>query len=176
MAGCLPMIHTHTFLAFGIMCAVLFFAYLFKETDKKKYFLNWVFFCAITAVLALPQLFFWTFQQTSESSYHIMFQFNWVNHQDPYMWFYVKNWGIIALFIVPAVIYANKDNKKLFLSAVGSSKAIVLTPSTVVLCTLTDAISPVCFATAPACDAMKLPSEYITIVLPIKSIGCITCG
>ncbi len=117
LAGCLPMIHTHSFLALGIICATLFFAFLFKEENKKEYIINWVIFGTITAILAVPQLFLWTFQQTSQNSYPIRFHFNWVNQQDPYIWFYIKNWGIIALFALPAVIYANKDNKKLFVSA-----------------------------------------------------------
>ena len=118
-AGCLPMIHTHSFLALGIICAVMFFAYLIKEKDRKNYIINWLIFGGITAILAVPQLFFWTFQQTAENSYSIEFHFNWVNSADPYIWFYIKNWGIIALFAIPAVIYANKDNKKLFCGALG---------------------------------------------------------
>ncbi len=117
IAGCLPMIHTHSFLALGIICAVMFFAYLIKEQDKKNYIINWLIFGGITAALAVPQLFFWTFQQTSEASYVLKFHFNWVNKSDPYIWFYIKNWGIAAIFAIPAVISANKDNKKLFLGA-----------------------------------------------------------
>lgn len=117
IAGCLPMIHTHSFLALGIICAALFFAYLIKEEDKKKYIINWLIFGGITAVMAVPQLLFWTFQQTSEASYILKFHFNWVNEVDPYIWFYLKNWGIAALFAIPAVINANKDNKKLFIGA-----------------------------------------------------------
>ena len=117
LSGCLPMIHTHTFLAFGIICASLFIAYLIKEKDKKTFFINWLIFGGITLALALPQLCLWTFSQTSESSYHILFEFNWVNKADPYIWFYIKNWGIIALFAIPAFIYTNKDNRKLYISA-----------------------------------------------------------
>ena len=118
IAGAMPMIHTHTFLAFGIICATLFISYFIKEKEKKNYFINWLIFGSITMILALPQLCFWTFSQTSESSYSIMLHFNWVNSMDPYIWFYIKNWGIIALFAIPAFIYTNKDNRKLFISAI----------------------------------------------------------
>ncbi len=121
IAGCMPMIHTHSFLALGLICAAMFFAYLFSEKtieDKKKFFINWVIFGGIVAILALPQLLGWTFQQTSENGeYFMRLHFNWVNEQDPYFWFYIKNWGIAALFVIPAAIYANKDNKKLFIGA-----------------------------------------------------------
>ena len=117
LAGCMPMIHTHTFLAFGIICAIMFFAYLIKEENKRAYIINWLIFGGIAMALALPQLLLWTFEQTSSGSYPIRFHFNWINSQDPYLWFYIKNWGIIALFAIPAFIHSNKDNKKLFVSA-----------------------------------------------------------
>ena len=119
IAGCMPMIHTHSFLALGIICAITFFAFLIKEKDKKTYIMNWLIFGGITAIMAVPQLFLWTFKQTSENSYNIAYHFNWVNKEDPYIWFYIKNWGIVSLFAIPAVIYAPKDNKKLFLGALG---------------------------------------------------------
>lgn len=113
LAGCMPMIHTHSFLALGILSGALFFIYLVGENNKKDYVINWVFYGAVTLVMALPQLFYWTFSQTSGNESFLNFQFNWVNHNDPYLWFYLKNWGIIALFAVPAIMGASKDNKKL---------------------------------------------------------------
>jgi len=116
LAGCLPMIHTHTLLGLGVISAVLFFAYLPDEENKKEYVLNWVFYGAIVTILALPQLFFWTFSQTSGNNSFLRFSFNWVNHNDTYFWFYLKNWGITALFAVPAVFKASKENRKLLLA------------------------------------------------------------
>lgn len=115
LSGCMLMIHTHSFMAFGMICAVMFFAYLFEEKtaeDKKKFFINWVIFGGITAVMTVPQLAVWTLRQVSNDSF-ITWHFNWENSVDPYLWFYLKNWGITALFAVPAVLCASKDNKKL---------------------------------------------------------------
>ena len=113
-AGCMPMIHTHSFLALGIISACLFFLNL---KNKKEYFINWVLYGAVVFVLAAPQLFFWTFRQTANNQSFLRWSFNWVNKSDPYLWFYIKNWGIIALFAVPAAMYASKDNKKLLAAA-----------------------------------------------------------
>ncbi|MCD8391444.1 MAG: hypothetical protein LUD03_06355 [Firmicutes bacterium] len=113
LAGCMPMIHTHSFLGLGMICAVMFFMYLIGEKNKKEYVINWVIFGGIVAVMAAPQLFYWTFRQTSGNESFLNFQFNWVNHNDPYLWFYLKNWGITALFAAPAVWKASRDNKKL---------------------------------------------------------------
>ena len=115
LSGTMLMIHTHTLLAFAMICAVMFFAYLIGEKsaeDKKKYFINWVIFGAITAVMVMPQLFMWTMRQAGSGSF-MKLHFNWENKVDPYLWFYIKNWGIAALFAVPAVLCAKKDNKKL---------------------------------------------------------------
>lgn len=123
LAGCMPMVHTHSFLALGIISFALFFCYLFKEENKKEYIINWVIFGAIVAVMAFPQLFYWTFRQTSGNESFLQYQFNWVNTNDPYLWFYLKNFGIIAIFAVPAVLYTSWDNKKLL---VGCALIMVL--------------------------------------------------
>ena len=75
--------------------------------------MRWIYFGGITLVLAMPQLFFWTFSQTSGNNSFLRYSFNWVNEADPYLWFYIKNWGIPFLFIIPAFFNTSKDNKKL---------------------------------------------------------------
>lgn len=116
LAGSMPMIHTHSFLALGIISAVLFFAYIIKTPNKKDYLKNWIIYGSIVFIIAAPQLIFWTFSQTINNNSFLRFSFNWVNNDDPYFWFYLKNWGITALFAVPAIMYASKNNKKLLLA------------------------------------------------------------
>lgn len=138
-AGCMPMIHTHSFLALGMISAVMFFMHLKTPRDAaelteengkknkqrsvdedkdytKNYIINWVIFGAITICMAFPQLFYWTFSQTSGNESFLKYGFNWVNEKDPYFWFYLKNWGIAALFAAPAIWSTSKDNKKLMLA------------------------------------------------------------
>lgn len=118
LASTMPMIHTHSFLALGVISFVLFITYFFKQKDKKAFFLNWCIYGIIVLLIAFPQLFIWTFSQTSGNSGFLRYQFNWVNHNDPYIWFYIKNFGIVALFIIPAFLYEKGDNRKLFISAI----------------------------------------------------------
>lgn len=110
LAGCMPMIHTHSFMALGILSAGLLIYDLIFADDKKECFINWCIYGGIAAVLALPQLFFWTFGQAGEEGF-VKFHFNWVNTMDPYLWFWVKNWGIAFLVAIPAFLYASKRNK-----------------------------------------------------------------
>ena len=117
VAGCMPMIHTHSFLALGIISAVMLVIELVKAKDKKACFMNWLWYGGIALVLAMPQLILWTFSQTGNNESFLNFQFNWVNHNDPYLWFYIKNWGLVFLFIVPAFLNTSRRNKELMIAA-----------------------------------------------------------
>lgn len=117
VAGCMPMIHTHSFLALGIISAVMLVIELVKAKDKKACFVNWLWYGGIALVLAMPQLILWTFSQTGNNESFLNFQFNWVNHDDPYLWFYIKNWGLVFLFVIPAFINTSRRNKELMIAA-----------------------------------------------------------
>ena len=125
-AGCMPMIHTHSFLALGIISAAMFFLHVpvarqedgidMRFSKFKGYIANWLLFGGITIIIALPQLCLWTFKQTMGRDSFLNLHFNWVNEADPYFWFYLKNWGIVALFAIPAIMNASRENKKLLAS------------------------------------------------------------
>jgi hypothetical protein len=117
MAGGLPIIHTHSFLALGCISAVLLLYVLYKTVkDKDKNMSTLKFFLLfgiIAVVLALPQLIAFTFQQTSTASGFLRIHFNWINEMDNYFWFYIKNFGLIYILAVPAFLYANTKQKLL---------------------------------------------------------------
>lgn len=114
LAGLMPMIHTHSFLAFGIICITWFFVYLFQVEDKIEYLVNWVCFGAPTAVLALPQLYFWTFRQASGEGF-VRFQNGWAaNTGDEWLWFWIKNVGIILILLLPALLAARKKHLSIY--------------------------------------------------------------
>jgi len=70
---------------------------------------GWGIYLAIILALALPQLFYWTFSQASNSGFNTGL-FNWGNQGDQYLWFYIKNWGIILLLLIPAICYSSRKN------------------------------------------------------------------
>lgn len=180
LAGGLPMIHTHSFLALGIICAcwlLYVLAGCIKETPKydkikkasilfvllctmmcciltlyssgqalqantepasmvialpvlglvgslllvgccmlllairgghgKALAKTWGLFFLIAMVLALPQLITWTFAQVGNGTM-LRGYFNWANINDNYIWFYVKNIGMVALLAIPALIAKRK--------------------------------------------------------------------
>lgn len=114
VAGCMPMIHTHSFMGVGIISAVVFIYDLTVSHDKAKDFKLWMIYALIAVALSVPQLFLWTFSQAGMEGF-VKFKFNWVNNDDPYLWFWLKNWGIAALFAAPAVMYTSKRNKIILL-------------------------------------------------------------
>lgn len=70
---------------------------------------SWGLYLLIAAVLALPQLFVWTFGQATGEQF-LRGYFNWANIDDNYLWFYVKNLGVALLMFVPGYLLAGKKN------------------------------------------------------------------
>lgn len=156
LAGALPMIHTHSFLALAMVSffwilgdlienknilKILLISFIpvmtiiqfitITNTDiyfylaisvvlifvvlavvliiKNKYDIkNWLIYLGITLVLALPQLLFWTFSQVQGETF-LRGHFNWGNLDDNYLWFYIKNVGIVALLFIPAILNSKKS-------------------------------------------------------------------
>ena len=116
-AGSMPMVHTHSFMALGLLSAgaMLCKAVWPGRESRKALMLNFVCYGAIAVALALPQLLTWTFPQTIDGG-SLRFRFNWVNNQgngtliDGYFWFWIKNVGLIYLLILPAVLSCRKGS------------------------------------------------------------------
>ena len=170
LGGALPLIHTHSFLSFGLVAAsfllmqlymdykqddfalsgwkivlgflafmlviqylrnknylpedrlmpiaIAFFALLvvyglyliykyIKKNGYKEILLTWGIFLVVVFALALPQLFGFTFGQVSEGGF-VRGCFNWGNQGENYIWFYVKNMGIVLILGVAAICGAGK--------------------------------------------------------------------
>ena len=112
MAGALPLLHTHTFLALAI--ASLGFCIYATATAprgrKMDAFRPFLLYGGVAAALAMPQLINYTFVQATASDHFLRFQFNWCNNRgglglvDPYFWFYIKNIGLPYLMILLALL------------------------------------------------------------------------
>lgn len=96
---------------FLLFCLGLKFLFLWiKEKGCRELLSTWGLYLAVILLLALPQLFYWTFSQTATGSGFLVGHFNWGNQGDSYLWFYMKNWGVILLLFFPAVLYAERKN------------------------------------------------------------------
>ena len=120
LAGAMPLVHTHSFFALGIISVFLIIAMLLKQVfskqskeDAKAGWKNMKFFFlfgVIAVVLAAPQLLGFTFRQSSAGGF-LKYHFNWCNESDSWLWFYIKNMGFIFLLMLPAFLAAKKEHK-----------------------------------------------------------------
>lgn len=94
----------------AVIGAIVYYAWKLIKQDKWKLILmTWGIFLVVVLVLAAPQLFNWTFQQVGAGN-TLKGNFNWANEGDQYLWFYLKNIGLVAIFAVPAFVYAKRKN------------------------------------------------------------------
>lgn len=113
IAGGLPLIHTHSFVALALVSAVFFFWDIACCKKNKKKILGWLIYASIAVVLALPQLICFTFRQTSQSNM-LQVWLNWGNGNDSFLWFYLKNCGWVFALMPFGFLCLSKDDRKLF--------------------------------------------------------------
>ncbi len=108
MAGALPLVHTHSFLAL----VLLSFGWLVWDMSARRDWKTWLAYVLIAGMLSLPQLVSFTFKQASGSGSFLSLQFNWVNGEggmkDGYLWFYFKNIGLPFLLLILSLFEKNK--------------------------------------------------------------------
>ena len=113
-ASCLPLVHTHTFLALGLFSGGYILGRLLTHRDDWRGILARAgVYLAIVLALALPQLIGNAIRQTVEGGV-MRIQFNWVNNLgygdmrliDGYLWFWVKNVGLPFILILGACLNA----------------------------------------------------------------------
>lgn len=107
LAGLIPFFHAHTFM---VLAAVSGFLFLLKP---KKI---WWYFFLPAGILALPQFAYFTPQVSGYTPGFMRWQLGWTAHvqNDNWVWFWIKNIGIMFLVIPLAWINAWKRNRKLF--------------------------------------------------------------
>lgn len=115
LAGCLPLVHTHSFLTIGIISAFIIAAKTVSQlvTPKKgewKHIAYFLLFGVIAVCLAAPQLFGFTFKQSAGEQF-VRPYWNWCNESDGWLWFYIKNLGLIFILMPLAFLSTKKDNK-----------------------------------------------------------------
>ena len=129
LAGAMPMINTHAFLAAGLstigfmVCEQIQRGFRKADSDGisvSRAFWDWAIFGIIAIAMALPQIFTWTINQASQGGF-VKLHFNWVNNDggliDDYLWFWIKNIGPAALFIIPALIDSKKEQRMIAVGA-----------------------------------------------------------
>ena len=108
--GLLPMIHTHSYLALGLIAACWLVYSGFERRFDKKWFLSWLPFGLPAVLLAVPQLFLWTFHSVGGNEQFLRFHFDWVNGgAENWLWFWLKNVGILFVLIPVASLFSDRE-------------------------------------------------------------------
>ena len=123
LAGAMPMIHTHSFLALGILSAVWFFCALpraRREGRVRELVLNYVLYGAVCLALAAPQVLRWTMGSVRTGNL-LRWNLGWVAGANGYMknWlsFFAVNVGVVFVAMWPMLFSLRGERLGIFLGA-----------------------------------------------------------
>ena len=136
LAGCLPLMQTHSLLALVLMSAVYFAGAAVRAARESnaRSLLPWLGYAAAAGALCLPQLFGVIFRQTGGGNNFLRVLFNWCNNGtgENYFWFYIKNLGLIYLVQLPAFLWAGKPLRRFYLgglAVLAAAECVVFQPN-----------------------------------------------
>ncbi len=110
LAGALPLVHTHSFLALGIISAAYLARSVFRREGARQ-LCGYACYAALALLLAAPQLILFTFRQAGG---FLTLHWNWANESDSFLWFYIKNWGLLFLLMPAAFLCARCEDRAVF--------------------------------------------------------------
>ena len=110
LGGLLPMIQTYSYFTLGITALVWLIHSCVRNRFGKKTLLSWLKFGLPAVILAIPQFYIWIFGAVSEERF-LRFEFNAYNATDHWLWFWVKNVGIVFILLLPAFLNAGRRLK-----------------------------------------------------------------
>ncbi len=118
MAGLMPMIHTHSFFAVGLVAIGWIIVTVIKNKMSKEIIFTWLKFGIPALVFAVPQLLIWTFNAAIGNESFVRGIFNWCNENDNWLWFWVKNVGVAFILLPIAFLNTSKKNKMVYSGAI----------------------------------------------------------
>ena len=113
LGGAVPMVHTHSFFALGLV-SICWMIYTLSEEKQKRssLFINWLVYGFLAVGLAAPQLFAWTFRSVGGSDHFLRLHLDWVNNgNENFFVFWLKNIGILIPLSVIAFFTADRDTR-----------------------------------------------------------------
>jgi len=90
-----------------VLLLLLLLVIAVRKGGGRELISTWGVFFAVVMLLAVPQLYTWTFTQADAESF-VRGWYNWANLRDSYLWFYLVNLGLPALFILPALFTSDR--------------------------------------------------------------------
>ena len=118
LGGLLPMIHTHSYLALGLVAACWLVSSAVREKLSRKWLLSWLAFGLPAVAFAVPQLLLWTFHSVGGNEQFLRWHVDWVNEgKENWLWFWLKNVGPLFLLAPLALVFADRTRRAVFFPA-----------------------------------------------------------
>ena len=110
----LPLMQTHSALALVVCCLICGIYTLVCRPHTRQVLLPWLWLALVCGVCWLAEAGGSVLSQAVGGENMIRLHFNWVNNQngtltDNYLWFYIKNIGVVYLLLIPAFLHAGKQ-------------------------------------------------------------------
>ena len=119
IGGALPMIHTHSFFALGLVAACWMAYSAVRDKLSADWFRHWISFGVTAVVLAFPQLMIWTFRSVGGNASFLRLNFDWVNGgAENWFWFWLKNVGPLFVITPAAFLFADRESRAVCSGAV----------------------------------------------------------
>ena len=115
----LPLLHTHSALALVLLCLVSGL-YTLTQGARKETLLPWLGLAAVCGAAWLFQMLPTVLAQSLNGQQMLRLHFNWINGRndgtlkDSYLWFYIKNIGLVYLLLIPAFVHAMPKQRWLY--------------------------------------------------------------
>lgn len=123
LAGAMPLIHTHSFLALGVLSAVWFFCALPRARASgrlRALITDYVLYGTVCLALAAPQFFGWTMGAVRTGNL-LQWHLGWVVGANgalkSWLLFYIMNCGIVFVFMWPVMFFLRGEKLGIFLGA-----------------------------------------------------------
>ena len=102
VAGLLPLVHAHSFIAVMGVGAVLALLNLRKWRA-------WLFFLVVASAVAGPQLLWSTHGSAVRTSAFIGWEFGWGHGEESIIWFWLKNTGVFIPLLIAALLWKTES-------------------------------------------------------------------
>lgn len=133
----LPLLHTHSALALVLLCLVSGL-YTLTQGARKETPLPWLGLAAVCGAAWLFQMLPTVLAQSLDGQQMLRLHFNWINGRndgtlkDSYLWFYIKNIGLVYLLLIPAFVHAKPKQRWLYgggLAILALAELVVFQPN-----------------------------------------------
>ncbi len=102
VAGLLPLIHAHSFMAVMMVGAFLALMNLRRWRE-------WFLFFFVASLIAIPQLLWSTHGTAVNTRAFIAWQFGWDRSNENFFWFWFKNTGLFIPLLITALLWKRED-------------------------------------------------------------------